>query len=248
MLLDHDRRRLAEGASLVVREYAHECDIYGWMKANGVGESAYGRLLDLLGRNQGVFQHRLFGHHPIYDFPILDPQHVGDFIEHVYVSDFFTRQGLPIVPGEVLRDAGVLKYCSAKTLEWNFVNAFDLLAGTLAIYNGYRACRLSYGEYSAIDDFRSFAKQAGVGIIELALAVSHSNPFLLFGAALHLAATVRGLANDSVKVYFRRATSGYLLIVSEPHVEIDKAIQSYYPVAPDSKNDLPGTAASYYPG
>ena len=181
--------------------------IYKWMKDYGIGESEYGKLLDAMAKGKGVFYHRLYGHHPIYDFPWDQPKHMLDFMEHVFVSDAFTKQGLPIIPGEFLKHPGVIDYCNAKTLQWDFINGFDLLQGTISIYAGYHQIKKYSSSVDSIESFGQLAKELSIGALELAIAYSRKNPVLFLGAMLHLAGTLKGCINDSNVIYFTNLNS-----------------------------------------
>ena len=80
------------------------CDeIAAFMDKYGIGKSEYGKLMDALGKKK-AFLHRLYEHHLIHDFPIKNPEDIIDFLVHEF-SDLFTKNGLPIIPGELLEDA-----------------------------------------------------------------------------------------------------------------------------------------------
>lgn len=242
----NEREKLDRIASQIIREIAYNLPIYEWMKNNGIGESEFGRILDMMGRREHLFHHRLFGHHPIYDLPFDSPEQIPDFIEHVWLSDSATKQGLPIIPGDFLKDTNVLTYCSQKTLEWNFVNAFDLLSGTLAIYAGYKNCKKYFGEMESIESFSELAKELGIGILELALSIKNTNPFLLIGAILQIVGGVKGVFNDASKIYFKKIYSHYYIIISNPQADIDKVIASYYLKNNELEKDLSSKVKAYY--
>ena len=241
-----ERDKLDRIASQIIREKAYHLPIYEWMKKNGIGESEYGRILDLLGRKEHVFHHRLFGHHSIYDLPFNNPDKIPDFIEHVWVSDSFTRQGLPIIPGDFLKDTRVLQYCSQKTLDWNFVNAFDLLSGTLSIYAGYKNCIKYFSEIESIESFTELARELGIGILEFAISIKNTNPFLLIGAILQIIGSMKGIFNDSSKIYFKKIFSQYYFIITEPLVDINNVIDLYYLKDVDLEKELSSKINSYY--
>jgi len=241
-----EREKLDRIASQILREKAYNLPIYEWMKKHGIGESDYGKILDLMGRNEHVFQHRLFGHHPFYDLPISQPGNIPDFIEHVWLSDAGTKQGLPIIPGDFLKDSGVLEYCSQRTLEWNFVNSFDLLSATLSIYSSYKNCEKYFIEIQSIESFSELAKELGIGVLELALSIKNTNPFLLIGAMFQLLGTLKGVMNDSSKVYFNQINSTYYLTVAEPQLEIEEIVKSYYLKISDLEDDLDKQTESFY--
>lgn len=246
MISSTERGKLDRIASQILREKAYQLPIYEWMKNNGIGESEYGRILDLIGKKEHVFHHRLFGHHPFYDFPFNDPDKMPDFIEHVWISDSATKQGLPIIPGDFLKDTNVLHYCSQKTIEWNFVNAFDLLSGTLAIYAGYKNCKKYFNEMESIETFSELAKELGIGILELALSIKNTNPFLLIGAILQIAGSIKGIFNDASIIYFRKIHNQYYFIVTNPKVNIGKVVDSYYLKNADLEKELSSKVKSYY--
>jgi len=194
-------------ASQYIREYGyqHGDQIYAFMKKYDIGESTFGRLMDALGRHEAC--HRLYRHHLIYDFPFDKPEQIWNFLEHE-LADLFTKQGLPIIPGEILKHNGLLKYCNSLSHNWNFVNGFDILSGTLSIYGGGSLLKKAVEYKISIDTFEDFAKQAGIGALELAIALSTANPFLLLGAGLQLAGTIKGILNDSTVILFGRLQEG----------------------------------------
>ncbi len=226
-LSDRDRAHLATAGAMYLRQYSHDAPIYLWMKNNGLGESSYGAIMDAVGRRPGIFDHRHFGHHVIYDFPIGDLRNAPDFLEHLLISDFFTKQGIPLVPGELLEEAGIRELCTVKTLQWNFVNAFDVLSGTLAIYGGYKNISTYWDGQESIESFTDLAKQLGVGVLELAIAASTKNPFLLFGATLQLAGTMRGVFTSPTKAYFRRIAGQYVLVFAPYEFSIQNCWKEY---------------------
>lgn len=246
MISSTEREKLDRIASQILREKAYQLPIYEWMKKNGIGESEYGRYLDSMGRQEHVFHHRLFGHHPIYDFPFNNPEKIPEFLEHVWFSDSATKQGLPILPGDFIKNTNVLKFCSQKTIEWNFVNAFDLLSGTLAIYAGYKNCVKYFDEVESIESFSELSKQVGIGILELALSIKNTNPFLLIGAILQIAGSIKGVFNDASNIYFRKIYNQYYFIVTGPEMNIEKVIDSYYLEDADLENKLSSNVKSYY--
>jgi len=172
------------------------CDkIAKFMDKHNIGKSEYGKLMDMVGREKGVFLHRLYGHHLVYDFPINQPEHIIDFLVHEF-SDLFTKNGLPIIPGELLENApGWLKKLTITTNEpcknWNFINGFDLLAGTIAIFTASRDLRSAIVNEMSVESLGDFAKTIGVGIFELAVAISTANPLLLIGSIIELTAGIK---------------------------------------------------------
>lgn len=221
-LSEQDIARLRIAGAMYLRDYSYDLPIYQWMKDYGVGESTYGKLMDALGRQPGIFDHRHFGHHLIYDFPLCCPENIPDFLEHLLISDLFTKQGVPTLPGEFLKFSGIQEYCSIQTLRWNFVNAFDLLSGTLAIYGGYKNIKEYWNGDVSIDSFAELAKQLGIGGTELAIALSTQNPFILLGAAMQLAGTAKGLITSPSKAYFRKVLGRYTLIVAAEEINFEK--------------------------
>jgi len=135
--------------SLYIREvgYKYGHKIYSFMERYSIGKNYYGKVMDAAAHGKGVIAHRLYGHHFVYDIPLDDPQYILQFYEHLF-SDLFTRQGLPILPGEILEDIGLLKACDKLTKNWNFVNGFDMLTATVALYSAIpkfsRAIKGSY--------------------------------------------------------------------------------------------------------
>ena len=70
---------LHQAAANSVRDFAYRNGnaIYEFMQMYNIGQSAFGQLIDSVGRNEAV--HRLYGHHLIYDFPIDHPEHIWQF-------------------------------------------------------------------------------------------------------------------------------------------------------------------------
>lgn len=225
--------------SHVIRDYAYKNgnSIYEFMKTYKIGESDYGRIMDAAAQGKGVIAHRLYGHNLIYDFPIKDLQNSGKFLEHIF-SDLFTKQGITILPGEILDDVGLLKYCDKLKGSWNFVNGFDILAGTIAIYKGLNEFKKSFRNITSVDDFKDFSNTLGIGAIELAIALSTANPFLLVGATLHLTAGVRGLLNDGCVIYFENHNKHLSVKFSNDALNVKKYLQYYSVESIINKNSL----------
>lgn len=193
-----------DAAASTIREYAYQngSQIYDFMKKYHIGESQYGKIMDAAAQGKKVIAHRLYGHHLVYDFPIDSSENIGPFLEHLF-SDLFTKQGIPIIPGEILENTGLLKVCDKLKGSWNFVNGFDLLAGTVSIYQGFERFQSAMKEEMSVDDFKDFAQTIGVGAMELAIALSTANPFLLIGSVLHLTSGLKGMLNDGAVIYFK---------------------------------------------
>ena len=126
-----------------------------------------------------------------------------------------------------MRDAGLLKCCGKLDYSWNFVNGFDILSGTVAIYAGILDFRLSFIEELSIDGFEDFAKTAGVGALEMAIALSTANPFLLIGGILSLTSGLKGLLNSSAKVYFKRIHAGLTIEFAVDSLNVEAYIKQY---------------------
>lgn len=190
-------------SSNYIREYAYKNgnEIYKFMNKNKIGHSSYGKLMDSAAKGKGVIAHRLYGHHLVYDFPVNDLNEVAPFLEHL-LSDLFTKQGLPIIPGEILENLGLLKCCDSIKRSWNFVNGFDILAGTVAIFQGIDDFKRMFKEGYSIESIEDVAKTIGIGALELAIAMSTANPFLLIGGILSLTSGLKGMMNDGSVVYF----------------------------------------------
>jgi hypothetical protein len=184
--------------------------IYAFIEEHEIGKSAYGRLMDAAGNGKGVINHRLYGHHAIYDFPLQRPDSIPDFAEHLF-SDAFTKMGLPLLPGEAVEHPNLQAYCDRLTRSWDFVNGFDVLAATVSIYRGQSRLRSAWREVDSIETFPEFAKSAGFPAVELAIAMSTANPLLAVGAALNAAATVKKLVTSSSVAYFHRINRGFRL-------------------------------------
>jgi hypothetical protein len=209
-----------------IRDYAYKNGntIYDFMKQHAIGESTYGQLMDALGSHEAV--HRLYGHQIIYDLPIDHPEHIWDFVEHE-LSDLFTKQGLPILPAELLKHSGLLQYCKSLNVNWNFVNGFDLLTATLAIYQGSKQLRAALNQELSINSFSDLARTIGVGSLELAIAFSTANPFLLIGASLQLTAGFKGMMTSSSVVYFRRLHTGIRIEFQIHSIKVEASLDEH---------------------
>ena len=218
----------SEASSHYIRDYAYENGdyIYKFMKKHGIGESDYGKYMDALGRKPGVFHHRLYGHHPIYDFPFSEPEKIPDFLEHLF-SDFFTKQGLPIIPGEIIESTEIKVVFNEISLNWNFINGFDLLAGTLAVYNSYKITSDYFNQNASIEKFDTLGKKLGISGIHVALALSTSNPLLIISSIISTAGTLVGVLNCPHKIYFKKIANQYSVVVAVEEYNIDKVIESY---------------------
>lgn len=179
-----------------------------FMKKYGVGESEYGKIMDECGRI--VTNHRLYGHHIIYDFPYSSPGNIPDFLLHE-LSDIFTNFGLPILPGKLLENTPIYNYCKSisNSPNWNMINGFDILSATVSIFQGCVALKKITKEEYIVQTFADFAKTIGVGVFEFALALSHANPFLLLGAVLNIAVGIKGGMTSFGKIYFSRVARRY---------------------------------------
>ncbi|MDR2718687.1 MAG: hypothetical protein LBB89_11590 [Treponema sp.] len=219
---------LYEVSSDFIRAYSykHGKEIYDFMNKFEIGRSAYGEMMDAVGRTKQVLAHRLYGHHLIYDFPYNSSENILAFLEHE-LSDLFTKMGLPIFPGELLENTPLLKYCNKLTKNWNFVNGFDILAGTIAIWQGIEKVSEAFNYELTIDTFSDFAKTFGVGALELAIALSSANPFLLLAAGLHLTSGIRGLFNDGATIIFRKNIKSLLIEFSLDCFNIKEYIKTY---------------------
>ena len=78
-----------------------------------------------------------------------------------------------------------------------------IFAGTVGIYKGYGKFVKALKGIESVDDFEDLANTMGVGALELAIALSTSNPFLLVGAVLHLTSGIQGLLNEGTVIFFR---------------------------------------------
>lgn len=206
------------------------CDkIAAFMNKYNIGKSAHGKLMDQVGRHKRFFVHRLYGHHLIYNFPIKKPENISDFLIHEF-SDLFTKNGLPIIPGEFLKDApGWLKNLTSSTepcKNWNFINGFDLLAGTVAIFTATRDLRSAIMNEMSVESLGDFAKTIGVGAIELAVSMSMANPLLLLGAILELTAGIKGIFNDGDLIYMQRQQYGLSLNFSLRNSSLESALKA----------------------
>ncbi len=174
--------------------------VYDFMEKYKIGHNSYGKVMDKASEEKRVITHRLFGHHFIYDFPINDLNQAVPFLEHL-LSDYFTKMGLPIIPGEWLEDAGMLKCCDSLTHNWNFVNGFDVLAGTVSLINGIQSFSLCFSPEVEERSIEMLAAQIGIGAFELLITASTYNPFLLVGALLSISSGVAGLIKKASRMF-----------------------------------------------
>jgi hypothetical protein len=188
----------------------HGDEIHAFIDKHDIGKSAYGRLMDAAGRHEAM--HRLYGHHVVYDFPLQRPEAIPDFAEHL-LSDAFTQTGLPLVPGQILDEANLLRYCKSLTDNWNFVNGFDVLSATVSIYRGQCRTKEAWKEMDSVESLATAAKSIGLPALETAIAMSTANPLLAVGAALNAAASIKKLVTSSSVAYFHRVNYGYRLDV-----------------------------------
>lgn len=225
----NDNREVFEMLSAnYIRDYAYKNGrgIYDFIDKNKIGHSTYGKLMDSAAKGKGVIAHRLYGHHLVYDFPLDNLKEVAPFLEHL-LSDLFTKQGLPIIPGEILEDLGLLKCCDSIKRSWNFVNGFDILAGTVALFEGTHDFKRMFIEGMSIDSFEGVAKTIGIGGLELAIALSTANPFLLIGGILSLTSGIKGMVNESAVVYFTNIHKGLTLEFAANTLNIEAYRRNY---------------------
>jgi hypothetical protein len=223
-----DYRRAEEASAAWLRNYAHRHGgtIYRFMDRYGIGKSAYGALMDRAAAGKHVIRHRLFGHHIAYDLPWDGPTHIPSFLEHE-LSDLFTKQGLPILPGELLEHHGLLKYCDGLGKSWNFLNGFDILAGVVALHSASSSARAAFNGEFAVDTLADFARTFGVGVVEFALAWSSANPLLLLSATMELTAAVRAFANDSCVIFMSSQQAGLHIDFSLDAALVETAMERY---------------------
>lgn len=189
----------------------HSNAVYEFMDRNKIGHSEYGRIMDAAVKGKPTAAHRLYGHHIIYDFPIHDPKNIAPFLEHL-ASDYFTKMGLPIIPGDILEDVGMLRWCNDLTHNWNFVNGFDVLSGTVAMIQGIQGFQKCFSPEGDERSAVSLAAQAGIGAFELLIAATTYNPFLLIGAILTVTSSAVGLIRQGTRAKVN--LSGNRLLVS----------------------------------
>ncbi|MBF0515469.1 MAG: hypothetical protein HQK81_15610 [Desulfovibrionaceae bacterium] len=209
-----------------IKYYAdNNLDIYKFMDHFDIGKSSYGKLMDAAANGKHVIAHRLYGHHIIYNFPIHHLNNSFDFLEHLF-SDLFTRQGLPIIPGELIKNKQLLKACSKLKGSWNFINGFGILAGTISIYSATKkVCKSFRGEIT-IETFEDIAKTFGIGALELAISLSTANPFLLIGAIIELTSGIRAFTNSKDVLYFSRIHNSLSIEFCIDQLSMEKIISS----------------------
>lgn len=221
---NEERIRMNELASKYLSDYgySHSEYIQKFINKHKIGKSEVGRLMDLKGRGEAV--HRLYGHHIIYDFPLENTKEIKDFLEHIF-SDLFTNQGIPILPGEMLEDLNLLKYC--KKLEghknWNLINGFDILTATISIYSATKSLSKVINSNYSIDTFEDFAKKLGVGALELAIAMSTCNPFLFIGAILEITSGIIATLNEGSRAYIEISNNRFRLDVKNNILSLNEA-------------------------
>ncbi|MBU3100681.1 MULTISPECIES: hypothetical protein [Clostridium] len=215
-------------SAMYIRDYAykHGNSIYAFMDQNNIGKSMYGTIMDSAAKGKGVMAHRLYGHHLIYNFPLNDIKNAAPFLEHLF-SDLFTKQGLPIIPSEILDNLGLLKCCDKLKGSWNFVNGFDILAGTVAIYQGIDKFKKTFLDGMSVDNFEDLANTLGIGALELAIAISTANPFLLIAGILYLTSGLKGMLNEGSVIYFKNIHQSLSIEFSVESLKIEKYIMKY---------------------
>jgi len=203
--------------------------IYAFMDKYGIGKSEYGKLMDSISFGKGQFVHRLYEHHLTYDFPIKNPENILDFLAHEF-SDLFTKSGLPIIPGELLENAPSwlqrLTRNPNPCQNWNFLNGFDLLAGTISIYTASKDLRAALMNDMSVESLGDVARSLGVGVIELAVAISHANPLLLVGALMELTAGIKGIFNNGSVIYMQKLQYGLSLEFSLKQTSLESALEA----------------------
>lgn len=221
---NEERIRMGELASKYLSDwgYNNSKGIAKIIDKHKIGKSEIGKLMDLKGRHEAV--HRLYGHHIIYDFPIDNTKEIKDFLEHIF-SDLFTNQGIPVLPGEMLEDLNLLKYC--KRLEghknWNLINGFDILFATISIYSATKSLSNVLNSNYSIDTFEEFARTFGIGALELAIAMSTCNPFLFIGAILEITSGIIGTLNEGSRVYIEISNNRFRLDVKNNILSLNEA-------------------------
>lgn len=235
LFFKQNREQLEKFSSFYLRDYAYKNGkhIYDFMDQYNVGKNAYGKLMDSAEKGRKVMAHRLYKHHIIYDMPINDLGDTVQFLEHE-LSDLFTKQGLPILPGEMIENTNLLKYCVKLENNWNFLNGFDILAGTLAIYSNTKTLKRMFDMELSIDSFDDFAKHMGIAGIDLAIAMSTANPLLLIAASLQFTSGIRGLLNDSSVIRFKKMQDHLTISFS---LEFNNIEESFNRLTPKSSLD-----------
>ena len=179
--------------------------------------------MDAAGRAKPIFRgyHRQYGHHLIYDLPINDPKKIPYFLEHL-LSVVFTKQGLPILPSNLIENPILYKYFkNPKYADWFFLNAFDVLNGTILFYYSSTKFLNAWNNNNSIESFEDFAKSFGIGAIELAIAISSSNPLLFLGASLEIASNIIELLNDESRISFNKHNQYLELVFNNINLEMN---------------------------
>ncbi len=231
--------------------------IYAFMKKYKIGESEYGEFIDILGRsnseiknylekninnlneqmvcklqeiiesNVNYIAHRLRGHHLIADFPYNDLQKIPDFLEHVLISDFPTPMGLPIIPAKIVEELSIKKYCDGLNSNWNFINSFQLLSATISIYRNLSLLNKSIENNLTINSIETLAIKLGYNGLEIAIAISKANPFLLIGGIIGITSTLVELFQDENNAYFNKILESFSIRFNLQTTDLNYDLNKY---------------------
>ena len=154
------------------------------------GNSFYRAIrLDAAGAKVHIMNHRLIGHHLIFDFPLMEPKHWWAHLEHVGLSDLPTKQGVPILPARLIKNTEFYEHAKKIGPNWNQVNLFKGVAGGISIFTGYRALRRGFNQETKASP-ATMILTVGTGAIEIAIGVETCNVFLVIGGGMKLSAAL----------------------------------------------------------
>lgn len=76
------------------------------------------------------------------------------------------------------------------------------------------------------DTLEEIAKELGVGVIELCIAFSRNNPFMLLCAVVKISSAVIGTLNDPGDVFFERLLESYTMNIELNSVSLKNYMES----------------------
>ncbi len=187
--------RQAKGArvpTVALEQLGYLCrdvDVYHLIDRTGLGAGRVGSEMDAAGR--WMFNHRMGGGHLWWkEFVNRPAGEWGDVAEHL-ASDFFTKQGLPlVVDGSHLKQLGLHRHFSAlrSSDNWMMVNGFEFVGGAVAcVVSIYEASSASIGYKTDL----SLACDGAFVALSLAGAVATCNPLLIIASVVRVTTLVR---------------------------------------------------------
>lgn len=163
-----------------------DVNLYGFIDKTDLGKSLIGSQMDLAGRH--LLNHRFGGGHLWWKELASRPQaEWPDVIKHL-ASDLPTKQGLPyIFDSSHVSDINIINKFGLKNLSstnnWGMLNAFDLIAGSVAVTFSVYELIGNHNPYSTdfalVSDYSLVALTIGAGIVT-------SNPLLILSAIVKI--------------------------------------------------------------